>query len=138
MSNYPMNIGEAAAAAGVSAKMMRHYEAIGLIPAPPRTEAGYRTYAEKDVHTLRFIHQARKLGFSIKQIEALLGLWQNQRRASSKVKRLALEHIAELDQKIREMTAMKATLQHLASCCHGDDRPECPIIEGLAAEQLDS
>jgi len=130
---YPLNIGDAAAASGISAKMIRHYESIGLIPAPRRTYTGYRTYTENEVHSLRFIHQARKLGFSIKQIEALLGLWHNQRRSSSKVKALAQEHIAELDAKIAEMQAMKATLEHLARHCHGDERPDCPIIDGLAA-----
>jgi len=130
---YPLNIGDAAAASGISAKMIRHYESIGLIPAPRRTYTGYRTYTENEVHSLRFIHQARKLGFSIKQIEALLGLWHNQRRSSSKVKALAQEHIAELDAKIAEMQAMRATLEHLARHCHGDERPDCPIIDGLAA-----
>jgi len=136
MSIYPLNIGEAARASGVSAKMIRHYEAINLISAPKRTYSGYRTYSEQDVHALRFVHQARRLGFSIKQIGELLGLWQNQQRPSSKVKSLALEHIAELDQKISEMVAMKATLAHLADHCNGDDRPECPILEGLAAEPV--
>jgi MerR family copper efflux transcriptional regulator len=131
--SYPMNIGQASTASGVSAKMIRHYESIGLIPAPRRTYAGYRTYAENEVHTLRFIHSARKLGFSIAQIGELVGLWRNQRRSSSKVKELAQAHIAELEQKIREMSAMKATLEHLAHCCHGDDRPECPILDELAA-----
>jgi MerR family copper efflux transcriptional regulator len=131
--SYPMNIGQAATASGVSAKMIRHYESIGLIPAPRRTYSGYRTYAENEVHTLRFIHHARKLGFSMAQIGELLGLWRNQRRSSSKVKELAQAHIAELEQKIREMSAMKATLEHLAHCCHGDDRPDCPILDELAA-----
>jgi len=131
--SYPMNIGEAASATGVSAKMIRHYEAIGLIPAPARTMSGYRNYAERDVHTLRFIRHARKLGFSMPQIGELLGLWRNQRRSSSKVKSLAQAHINELEQKIREMTAMQATLAHLVHCCHGDDRPDCPILENLAA-----
>ena len=130
---YPMNIGEAASTTGVSAKMIRHYESIGLIPAPRRTYSGYRTYAESEVHTLRFIRQARNLGFSMAQIAELLGLWRNQRRSSSKVKSLAQAHIDELDQKIREMTAMKATLEHLVHCCHGDDRPDCPILDELAA-----
>ena len=131
--SYPMNIGEAAAATGVSAKMIRHYEAIGLIPAPARTLSGYRNYTERDVHSLRFIRHARKLGFSVPQIAELLGLWRNQRRSSAKVKTLAQAHVAELEQKIREMTAMKATLAHLVHCCHGDERPDCPILENLAA-----
>jgi len=131
---YPMNIGQASSASGVSAKMIRHYESIGLIPAPRRGYNGYRSYAENEVHTLRFIRAARKLGFSMAQIGELLGLWRNQRRSSSKVKELAQAHIAELEQKIREMSAMKATLEHLVHCCHGDDRPDCPIIDELAAQ----
>ena len=130
---YPMNISEAAAATGISAKMIRHYESIGLIPAPSRSLAGYRNYSENEVHTLRFIRHARNLGFSMAQIGELLGLWRNQRRSSSKVRDLAQAHIAELEQKIREMTAMKATLAHLVHCCRGDDRPDCPILENLAA-----
>jgi len=132
-----MNIGEAAKHSGVSAKMIRHYEGIGLIPKATRTYSGYRTYSGKDVHTLRFIRQARNLGFSIKQIEELLGLWRNQRRSSSKVKTLALAHIAELDARIAELGAMKRTLASLAEHCHGDDRPDCPILEGLAAPSED-
>ena len=133
MNVMQMNIGEAARHSGVSAKMIRHYEGIGLIQKATRTYSGYRTYAASDVHTLRFIRQARNLGFSIKQIEQLLGLWRNQRRPSSKVKALAQEHIAELDARIAEMQAMKRTLQELAEHCHGDERPECPILDGLAA-----
>jgi len=132
MDMMQMNIGEAANHSGVSAKMIRHYESIGLIPKATRTFSGYRTYSASDVHTLRFIRQARNLGFSIKQIEQLLGLWRNQRRPSSKVKALAQEHIAELDARIAELEAMKRTLGSLAAHCHGDDRPECPILEGLA------
>lgn len=113
--------------------MIRHYEGIGLIPKAARSYSGYRTYSASDVHTLRFIRQARNLGFSIKQIEQPLGLWRNQRRPSSKVKALAQEHIAELDARIAEMQAMKRTLQELAVHCHGDERPECPILDGLAA-----
>ena len=133
MNMTQMNIGAAAKHSGVSAKMIRHYEGIGLISKAARSYSGYRTYAASDVHTLRFIRQARNLGFSIKQIEQLLGLWRNQRRPSSKVKALAQEHIAELDARIAEMQAMKRTLQELAVHCHGDERPECPILEGLAA-----
>ena len=132
MDTLPVNIGGAAKASGVTAKMIRHYEEIGLIPQARRTDAGYRRYSSNDVHTLRFIRQARKLGFSIKQIETLLGLWQNRRRASATVKRLAMEHVAELDRKINEMQVMKATLEQLATNCHGDGRPECPILDGLA------
>ena len=130
---HAVNIGDAAKSAGVSAKMIRHYESIGLIPAAGRTDAGYRVYAEADIHRLRFIHQARKLGFSIKAIGELLGLWANRRRASSTVKAMTRKHIAELDAKIAEMQMMKHTLEHLAKRCHGDERPECPILDGLAA-----
>ncbi len=127
-----MNIGAAAKASGVSAKMIRHYESVGLFPEPSRTEAGYRQYTGKDVSTLHFIRQSRDLGFSIEQIRELLGLWQNRRRPSRQVKALAEAHIRELDEKLRELQAMKATLAHLVHCCHGDDRPDCPIIETLA------
>ena len=133
MDMMQMNIGEAARHSGVTAKMIRHYEGIGLIPKASRTFSGYRTYSANDVHALRFVRQARNLGFSIKQIEQLLGLWRNQRRPSSKVKALALAHIGELDARITELQAMKRTLQDLAAHCHGDERPECPILEGLAA-----
>jgi Cu(I)-responsive transcriptional regulator len=138
METLPVNIGGAAKASGVSAKMIRHYEEIGLIPEAKRTDSGYRRYSSNDVHTLRFIRQARNLGFSIKQIETLLGLWQNRRRASATVKRLAMEHVAELERKISEMQVMKATLEQLATNCHGDGRPECPILDGLAEEQAQS
>ena len=127
------NISGAAQASGVSAKMIRHYEAIGLIAKPARTFSGYRTYSERDTHTLRFIKQARNLGFSMKQISVLLSLWQNRTRPSREVKNIALQHIQELDEKIREMQAMKATLERLARHCHGDERPDCPILDGLAA-----
>ena len=132
-SSIQLNIGDAAKESGVSAKMIRHYEDIGLIPKARRTDSGYRRYNGVDVHTLRFIRQARSLGFSIKQIQELLSLWRDQRRPSSKVKALALAHIEELDARIRETQLMKRTLQALASHCHGDERPECPILEGLAA-----
>lgn len=133
MDSQPLNIGDAATAAGVSAKMIRHYEDIGLIPKAKRTYSGYRTYSPNEVHVLRFIRQGRGLGFSIKQIGELLGLWQDRRRTSGKVKKLALEHIRELEEKIAEMHAMKATLERLATNCHGDERPECPILDELAA-----
>ena len=126
------NIGEAAAATGVSAKSIRHYEASGLIPAANRTFAGYRLYADADLHRLRFIKRARSLGFSMKQIEALLGLWHDQGRASSEVKALARAHADALAQKIAEMQAMQRTLEDLAAHCHGDRRPECPILDDLA------
>ena len=129
-----MNIGQAAKATGVSAQMIRHSESVGLFPEALRTEAGYRQYGERDISTLRFIRQSRDLGFSIDQIRDLLGLWQNRRRPSRQVKALAQAHIEELDAKLQELQAMKATLEHLVHCCQGDDRPDCPIIDSLAAE----
>jgi Cu(I)-responsive transcriptional regulator len=132
MQTERMNIGAAAQVSGVSAKMIRHYEEIGLIPPAARSDAGYRTYSERDVHLLRFIRQGRVLGFSMKQITELIGLWLDQSRSSSKVKQLAQEHIRELDAKINELQAMKSTLERLASSCHGDTRPECPILDSLA------
>lgn len=127
------NIGEAAALSGVSAKMIRHYESIGLIPEAARTFAGYRLYSDADVHRLRFVKRARNLGFSMKQIEVLLSLWSDRSRASADVKRLANEHAAELAERIAEMQAMQRTLEDLARRCHGDGRPECPILDDLAA-----
>jgi MerR family copper efflux transcriptional regulator len=129
-----MNIGQAAAASTVSAKMIRHYETLGLLPTAPRTEAGYRQYDDTSVHTLRFIRRARDLGFSIKEIQTLLGLWRNRRRASADVKRIALAHVSDLQRRIDEMQAMQRTLAHLAHCCRGDARPECPILDDLARE----
>jgi Cu(I)-responsive transcriptional regulator len=127
-----MNIGEASRQSGVSAKMVRHYEELGLMPRVARTDSGYRQYDEAAVHTLRFIRRARDLGFGIKEIETLLGLWRNRRRASGEVKRIALAHAKDLERRIEEMQAMKRTLQHLAHCCHGDERPDCPILDDLA------
>jgi Cu(I)-responsive transcriptional regulator len=112
--------------------MVRHYESLGLLPNVPRTESGYRQYGEKEVHTLRFIRRARDLGFSMAEIAELLKLWQNRRRASADVKRIALAHVADLERRMAEMNAMKQTLQQLASCCHGDHRPDCPILDELA------
>jgi Cu(I)-responsive transcriptional regulator len=129
-----MNIGQAAKASGVSAKMIRHYEQVGLFPGPKRTEAGYRQYGENEVHTLRFIRHARDLGFSIEQIGELLALWHNRRRSSRQVKALAQAQIDKLESKVREIEVMKATLEHLVHCCHGDDRPDCPILESLAGQ----
>ncbi len=131
-----MNIGHAAKVSGVSAKMIRHYESVGLFPNAHRTDAGYRQYTDKDVSTLRFIRQARDLGFSIEQIRELLALWQDRRRPSRQVKALAQAHLSELDAKLQELQAMKATLEHLVHCCSGDDRPDCPIIENLADERV--
>lgn len=129
---YPMNIGEAAQAAGVTAKMIRHYESLGLIAQASRSDGGYRQYGPRDVSVLRFIRQARSMGFSIKQIEQLLGLWADTHRESREVMALAREHIAELDRKMAEMAEMKAALQQLSQHCHGDDRPDCPILGQLA------
>lgn len=127
-----MNIGEASAQAGVSAKMIRHYESAGLLTGVGRTAAGYRQYTETEVHTLRFIRRARDLGFNIREIEVLLGLWRNRKRASGQVKRIALAHAADLERRISAMQAMQRTLTHLAHCCAGDERPECPILDDLA------
>jgi Cu(I)-responsive transcriptional regulator len=132
--NVSMNIGQAAKASGVSAKMIRHYESVGLFPEASRTDAGYRQYTDKEIHTLRFIRHSRDLGFSIEQIRELLGLWQNRRRPSRQVRALAQAHIEELEDKLKEIQAMKATLEHLVHCCHGDERPDCPIIDTLARE----
>jgi MerR family copper efflux transcriptional regulator len=127
-----MNIGEASAASGVSVKMARYYEQIGLLPAAQRSQAGYRVYDADAIHRLRFIRRARDLGFSIAEITRLLALWGDDQRASADVKAVALAHVKELERKITEMTAMKRTLEHLARHCHGDDRPHCPILEDLA------
>jgi len=127
-----MNIGEAARASGVSAKMIRHYEAVGLLPAARRTEAGYRLYSEREVHVLRFVRRARDLGFSIVEIGELVGLWQDRRRSSRQVKALAERHIRELEEKAAQLLSMKTTLEHLVHCCHGDERPDCPILDTLA------
>jgi MerR family copper efflux transcriptional regulator len=126
-----MNIGQAAKASGVSAKMLRYYEAIGLIPKAGRTEAGYRTYNEADVNTLRFVRRARDLGLPIERIKLLVGLWRDRDRSSADVKRIATEHVAELRAKIAELAGMCAALQDLADACHGDHRPECPILRDL-------
>ena len=127
-----MQIGEAAAASGVSAKMIRHYESIRLIPPAGRRDSNYRDYGPDDVHRLGFIRRARDLGFSIEAIRGLLRLWADRRRSSRDVKALALEHIGELDAKIALLGEMRTTLAHLAQCCDGDSRPDCPIIESLA------
>ena len=129
-----MNIGEAAQASGVSAKMIRHYEESGFVPKAGRTVAGYRVYRETDVHVLRFVRRARDLGFSMKVIKELIGLWNNRRRASGDVKRLVQHHVTQLDQKIAELQAMRRTLVDLAHHCHGDHRPDCPILDDLAGK----
>jgi Cu(I)-responsive transcriptional regulator len=133
-----MNIGEAARTSGVTAKMIRYYESVGLLTAKSRTSAGYRVYGAQEVHSLRFIRQARRLGFLVEDIRRLLALWHDRSRASAEVKQIALEHVAELDRRIAELTDMRDTLAHLADHCHGDDRPDCPIIEGLADTDLNS
>jgi MerR family transcriptional regulator, copper efflux regulator len=127
-----MNIGEASKISGVSAKMIRHYEALGLVPGVRRSDAGYRQYDETTVHHLRFIRRARDLGFDTKEIGALLQLWRNKRRSSAEVKRIASKHVAALDDRIAALQAMQRTLSHLAHHCHGDERPECPILDDLA------
>ena len=127
-----MKIGQAAAAAGVSERMIRHYEKVGLIPAAARRDSGYRDYDERDVHTLRFIGRARDLGFPLEEIRTLLALWHDRDRSSADVKALALARAAELKRKARELDAMRRTLEQLAENCHGDDRPDCPIIDDLA------
>ena len=126
------NIGQAAEASGVSAKMIRHYEENGFIPKAGRTVAGYRIYRDADVHLLKFIRRARDLGFSLQEIKGLLALWTNRRRASGDVKRMVEKHVKELDAKIDELQAMRRTLVNLAHHCHGDDRPECPILDDLS------
>ena len=128
-----MNIGEVARQAGVNAKRVRHYEAIGLLPKAARSSGNYRAYSDNDVHTLRFIRQARDLGFAIEDIRALLGLWRDRRRPSREVKKLVQRHAAALRERIAEMQGLVATLEHLGHNCHGDDRPECPILDELAA-----
>ena len=130
-----LNIGEAASESGVSAKMIRYYESIGLLPAAARSQGGYRVYGQNDVHRLGFIRRARRLGFSVAQIGRLEALWRDTNRASAEVKRIALEHVTELEEKIAELEAMRRTLRHLADHCQGDQRPDCPIIDGLAGTE---
>ncbi len=127
-----MNIGVAAEKSGVPAKTIRYYESIGLIAEPGRTEGGYRDYAENDVAILRFVQRARGLGFPLKDVAALLGLWHDRGRASAQVKELTLSHITEIERRIDELRAVRRTLLDLAHKCHGDERPDCPIIDDLA------
>jgi len=129
-----MNIGEASKATGISVKMLRYYEEIGLVQPARRAESGYRIFSDKNIATLRFVRRARDLGFQVRQIGALLDLWENGSRASADVKSLALSHVGELEQRRRELDEMIATLNHLARNCHGDDRPDCPILKSLGAE----
>jgi MerR family copper efflux transcriptional regulator len=127
----PFNIGEAARQSEVSAKMVRHYESLGLLPSVHRTDSGYRQYTDKEVHTLRFIKRSRDLGFSMAEIADLLKLWQNRRRSSADVRRIAIKHVDDLNQRMAEMEAMKQTLEHLVHCCQGNQRPDCPILDEL-------
>ena len=129
-------IGKAAELSGITPKMIRHYESLALIPKAARTAGDYRVYSAADIHALRFIRRARGLGFSMEEIGTLLGLWRNQRRASEQVKRLAMKHVAALDSKIAELQSMRAALADLAKHCHGDDRPDCPILADLAGLPL--
>ncbi len=127
-----MNIGEVATASGVSAKMVRYYETIGLIPQARRTEAGYRVYSPADMHMLRFIRRARDFGMPMERVRQLVALWRDEHRASRDVKALALRHVTELRERITELTAMADALQELADCCQGNSRPECPILRDMA------
>ena len=126
-----MNIGQAASETGVSAKMIRYYESIALLKPSARSDAGYRIYTPQDLHALHFIKRSRNLGFSLEQIRELLSLWQNDQRASSDVKTIALAHVADLDRRIAELSDMRNTLSQLASACHGDDQPDSPILQNL-------
>ncbi len=133
--SWPVPIGVAAQCAGISARMVRHYESLGLVKGVARTDSGYRQYTEADVHALQFIRRSRDLGFSMEEIAELLGLWHDRSRASSQVKRIAQQHIDDLSERIASMQAMQRSLQTLVSCCKGNDRPDCPILDDLAAGQ---
>lgn len=126
-----MNIGEASARSGVSAKMIRYYEGIGLLPEPDRRESGYRLYDERDIHRLRFVRRARDFGFPVERIRELLRLWHDRKRPSADVKRIAEAHVADLDKKILELSALRDSMKDLARRCHGDQRPDCPILADL-------
>ncbi|MES2280861.1 MAG: Cu(I)-responsive transcriptional regulator [Pseudomonadota bacterium] len=131
---WPVPIGTAARLSGVSAKMLRHYESLGLLAGVARTDSGYRQYSEADVRSLQFIKRSRDLGFSMAEIAELVGLWNNRRRASSSVKRIAQKHVDDLAQRIEAMQAMQRTLSNLMHHCHGDERPDCPILDDLAGD----
>ena len=136
-TTWPVPIGVAARRAGISARMVRHYESLGLISGVARTDSGYRQYTEADVHALHFIRRSRDLGFSMEEIAELLGLWHDRSRASSQVKRIAQQHIDDLSERIAQMQAMQRSLQTLVSCCKGNDRPDCPILDDLASGQAE-
>lgn len=131
-ASWPVHIGEASKRSGVSAKMIRHYEGLALLPAVNRTDSGYRLYTEVDVHTLRFIRRCRELGFAMKDIASLVSLWHDQHRSSAHVQDIARRHLQTLAERIAGLQAMQRTLQSLISCCHGDERPDCPILDELA------
>ncbi|CAN5292364.1 Cu(I)-responsive transcriptional regulator [soil metagenome] len=133
-SSAVFNIGEVARRTGVSARMVRHYEGLGLLPKVARTDSGYRQYGEADVHTLRFIKRSRDLGFSMDEIAELVGLWHDRQRASAAVKHIAQRHLGELAKRIADLQAMERTLSHLVHCCHGDARPDCPILDDLSGK----
>jgi len=130
-----MNIGTVADRAGVTSKTIRYYESIGLIDPARRTDSGYRVYDERDVQTLRFVHRARSLGFSVSEVADLLTLWRDRNRASADVKALARQHLRDIDRKIADLQGMRETLVHLMERCHGDERPDCPILDDLAGAQ---
>ena len=130
-----MNIGTIAKRSGLPAKTIRYYESIGLIPPALRSEGNYRTYSEHDLQTLKFVQRARGLGFSVKDVARLLALWQDRRRASAEVRRLAQQHVGEIDRKIEELKGLRRTLMHLVEQCHGDHRPDCPILDDLAGPE---
>ena len=131
-ANWPVHIGDAARLSGISPKMLRHYEGLGLLGDVDRSDSGYRMYQRKDVHTLQFIKRARDLGFSMTDMAELVSLWLNRRRSSAKVKQVAQRHLLSLQQRITQLQAMERSLQQLTQCCHGDDRPDCPILDDLA------
>ena len=135
MGDNEIKIGEIARASGVSAKTIRYYESIGLIPRASRSESGYRSFVQIDIDTLRFVKRARSLGFSVKDVARLLDLWRDRSRVSSAVKTLATEQLGEIDRKIDELRSMRDTLEYLAEQCHGDQRPDCPILDGIAGDR---
>ncbi len=132
-----MQIGTVAQKSGISAKAIRYYESVGLIQAASRSHSGYRIYGERDLRTLRFIQRARGLGFSVEEVGGLLALWRDTGRQSAQVKALARRHVADIDRKVAELGGMRGTLTHLIACCHGDDHPDCPILDDLAGEAGD-